>query len=450
MFRSIRRAIYLLQLENYNLKRYFSVAAKRFFSKDKMREAIVWTPKLATLSVLAFFLLIAIAYLATRPLIEDEMYLGLFPLAFLFLFLLLCYFYFVFLILAAWVVSPFDYLIKNIIISQARAKLTKFGNLKIIGITGSFGKTTTKEVLGVILNEKFRVLKTPESVNTPVGISRLILKDLSTDTQILIVEMGAYHRGDIKALCSIARPDIAVLTGINEAHLQRFGSMENTITTKFELVENAKGDALILLNEENKLVVENFQKFIGFHKPVFYSRTVSGQYRDIKLAIPGDYIWGVVSACVIIAKELGMTDAEIRLGIQKIKAIPHRLQVIENRVSGITVIDDSYNGNPEGVREAIKVLGAYKDRRKIYITPGLVEMGDKVREVHNNIGDELRSTADLIILIKNSVTPFIAEKLDQHKIVWFDSAPMAHLTLPEILKSGDVVMFQNDWPDNYI
>ena len=452
MFRIIKYHLYLLQLENYNLGRYWRVAPKKIFLRDKIRQKIVWTPKLSGVFTLAIILQIAVAYFAVRPLANDEVYLGFFPATFMFLFLFLSFFHFVFLTLAVLAVWPFDYMVKSYLVNKARTKmkqLTHDRGLVVIGITGSYGKTTMKEALAAILSIKFKIVKTPESVNTPVGISRLILSQLTVETEIFIVEMGAYQRGDIRALCEIAKPDIAVLTGINEAHLERFRSIENTIKGKFEIVENARVGGLVVLNGDDARVKENYQKFTDQRRVELYN-AASSKYQDLTVPLLGDYIWGIINACGIIASELRLSEEEIRRGIINLKPIPHRLQLIENRSAGITVIDDSYNGNPDGAREAIKALAKFEGRRKIYITPGLVEMGERSREVHKEIGRELAGVADIVILIRNSVTPLIAVELDPHKVIYFDSATLAHNSLQNILKHGDVVMFQNDWPDNYL
>ena len=271
MFSIIKHHLYLLQLENYNLRRFLAIVFKRPFPTDAARQKLVWTPKL----ILIFSLALAIYLLAAfgNILIYGWNTKGIgfalgYALIFLNSFALL-------LAIVTAVLKPFDFIAKSIIVARAKSKMRKFQNLKIIGITGSFGKTTMKEVLAAVLSEKFKVLKTPENINTPVGIGRLILKELSSDTEIFIVEMGAYQRGDIRALCRIAQPQIAILTGINEAHLERFGSMENTIKAKFEIVQHAKPDALIVLNEENKLVKDNYQKFVGARRVEFYSQTKS-------------------------------------------------------------------------------------------------------------------------------------------------------------------------------
>ena len=448
MLRTVRRFIYLLQLENYDLGRFWRVVTKKPFSRQKARQDLVWTPKLAAVFVLSILLQILTAYLILLPLARSDIYLGLFPLVFAFLFLLFLFVNFVFLSLAVLILKPADYLIKYFVVSQGKSKIEQMPKLKVIAITGSYGKTTMKEVLATILSERFTVLKTPESVNTPVGISRLILKQLNLSVEVFIAEMGAYHTGDIKALCEIARPDIAILTGINEAHLERFGGIENTIKAKFEIVENAKKDALIVLNNDDRLVHEHYKYFIGARGVQFYKAT-ERLLEYPAVPVLGEYIWAVINACVIIARQFGMKDQEILAGIAKIQPVPHRLQKIENP-NGITVIDDSYNGNPDGVREAIKVLSRFDGRRKVYITPGLVEAGEKAKALHNAIGKQLNGVADLLILVKNSVTPFIAEELDQHKVIWFDSALEAHAALPNILQKGDVILFQNDWPDNYL
>ena len=273
MFKAVKRFIYLLQLDNYSLGRFWHVIVKKPFSAEQARQKIIWTPKLALIFSTALFLQLAASYLIARPLVAHEVYLGLFPIAFLFLFILLSFFHFLFLSLAVVALSPLDYSVKGFLAARAKNKIRVQKDLKIIGITGSYGKTTMKEILATVLSVKYKVLKTPDSVNTPVGISRLILKDLTADKEIFIVEMGAYRRGEIKALCEIATPDIAVLTGINEAHLERFGSIENTIKAKFEIVENAKSDALIVLNNDNFFVRENYKFHLGTRGVDFYKAT---------------------------------------------------------------------------------------------------------------------------------------------------------------------------------
>src|SRR3989344_2725689 len=447
LLRPILFQLYLLQLENYNLKRYFKLAGNKLATDPlghSQRKKIVWTLK----AKMVFALSIAIAFLPAQAL--GAKFSGL-PLQVILTLALAVFFANTlatgFLTLAVLLLWPVDFAVKKIIVARARQKLSRFKRLKVIGITGSFGKTTFKECLAPILAEKYQVLKTPENINTPVGISRLVLKELSGQIEILIIEMGAYQRGDIQELCQIAAPDIAVLTGINEAHLEMFGSIENTIETKFEIAQFAKPDALVVLNEDDALVKNNFAKYVGNRKVLWY-KSSENLPLGATTQLLGSYVAGVLNASVLVAKELGLSEDEIKRGISKIRPIPHRLQKIENS-NGITVIDDSYNGNPAGVAEAIQVLGKFIGRRKVYITPGLVEMGSEAQQVHRHIGQQLAGV-DLLILIRNSVTPYIAQGFNNDsKVIWFNSAVEAHAGLKEILKSGDVVLFQNDWPDNY-
>lgn len=432
------------------------------------RQKIIWTLKAKLIFGLAVLLHVFSAFLFYLL----HLYFWTKILWFIFFLIAFLNIYPLFFVLAALLIWPLDFLAKTWIVARAKRKLRNLPDLKIIGITGSYGKTTIKEALESVLARKYRVLKTPENINTPVGIARLILRELNPEVEILIVEMGAYRVGDIKTLCQIAPPDVAVLTGINEAHLERFGSIEKTIRGKFEIVDHAKPNALAVLNSDNQLVMKNYQARIRSRKVEFYSaykaknvefdsNPVLPLYKGevegvhIQTQILGEYVFGIAHACIIIGKHLGLTIEQIQDGIAAFKPIPHRLQPIYNAATDVLVIDDSYNGNPAGAREAIEVLGKFRNRRKIYITPGLVEMGERTAQVHREIGQQLGKVADKVILIKNSATPFIAEGLAQtnfhsQNIIWFPSSQSAHAAISSIVQKGDVILFQNDWPENYI
>ncbi|OGE81405.1 MAG: hypothetical protein A3H72_01040 [Candidatus Doudnabacteria bacterium RIFCSPLOWO2_02_FULL_48_8] len=440
----ILHQLYFLQLNNYSLLRYWKGVFK---VKQAPRKKIVWTPKALAILTLSILFAATVAYF-------EALFTGpWFVVAFLFLWLIWANLLApIFLSLSVLILFPLDFAIKHYIVAQARTKMRTLPKLKIIGITGSFGKTTMKESLSAVLSQRFKVLTTPENINTPLGISRLILDKLDGDIELFVVEMGAYKRGDIFQLCAIAQPDIVLLTGINEAHLELFGGIKNTIAAKFEIVVNSKSQALVVLNSDSELIKQNYQKYLG-ERPVFWYSKELQMLPNVKMPLLGSYAWGVVNACVIIAKELGLSELEIRDGIGKIKQIPHRLQILPNS-NGVVVIDDSYNGNPDGAAEAIKVLAGFQDKRKIYVTPGLVEMGSRTEAVHKEIGKQLAHAADVVILIKNSATPFIEQGLLQEgfkseNIKWFGSAHLAHNAIKSIVKPGDVILFQNDWPENY-
>jgi len=477
----IEYQLYLLQLENYNLRRFWHVFLKNGFSVRKMRQELVWTNKLKLMAVLvgviALLIIIGLGsavYLLTNSVLITviDALINLYILSIIFG---------VLAIIAVIIISPLDFILKQKVTNAAKKKINKHKNLIIIGITGSYGKTTMKEVLSEVLTQKYKVLKTDENKNTPLGISRLILDELDDETEIFIAEMGAYNKGDIKKLCNIIKPGIAILTGINESHLERFGSMENTVDAKFEIIRYAKENAQVILNADDKRVMDNYEKYLDNRTVAFYSAENNnrceykivnkqfladgdGQQADIlnsqqdigniKTSFLGEYIFGDIIASIIVARKFDLPIEKIRHGIARIKPIEHRLQKIIG-TTGVTVIDDSYNGNSDGVREAIKVLAKFKNKRKIYITPGLVESGDKIKEIHYNIGKQLSEVVDKVILIKNSATPHIEQGLlengfEKEDIIFFDSANQAHAEIKNITQAGDVVLFQNDWTDNYV
>ncbi len=512
----IKYQLYLLQLENYELGRYFKLLwAKGFWPKknQEQRKELVWTKKAMALMLMAVALHLFIILLSGFVALNSSKTLDSFFTALILSAIIVLPFYFILFSVALLILKPLDSLVKKQIAAKAKSKIHDLeSKIKIIGIAGSYGKTTMKEVLAEVLGARFKVQATPESVNTPVGIARWILSKVNDSTEVIIVEMGEHYKNDIKEICEIVKPDIAVVTGINESHLERMKDMDTVTSTVFEIVSNSKQKAMVVLNADDKRVMENYKKFVWPDHGVQEFRISNFEFRmfdveklvwkvkgdDIggsEVNLLGEYALGDVDAAVKIGKSLGMSNEEIKKGIANIKPVEHRLQPIKSG-SNVLVIDDSYNGNPEGVKEAIKVLSHFTNRRKIIITPGLVEMGKSSAEVHRTIGKELIGVADIVILIKNSVTGFIAEGLSTTpsrqggtpllsqegnpaapqgtqdnrgasppniggvpskagggsipKIIWFNSALEAHAELKNILKPGDVVLFQNDWGDQYI
>lgn len=474
-----QKYIRLLQLENYDLRRYGRILLQK--RKKNASSKITWTAKLALVviaAVASMILLQVLAFLLFFPLLKQMGSMLLFSvMIFLWLGLTIVAWGF-FLLAAAAFLSPFDRLIKFQIIRRAQKKIKNHPDLQIIAITGSYGKSTMKEVVSQFMAEKYQVLKTPENINTPLGVARLIMKKLTAETELFVVEMGAFYPHDIRDLCRLTPPHISILTGINESHLERFGRLENTIKTKFEIVTCARPDAFVLLNHDDENIRKNYGKFIGGKQYVFYGRSKSEKIpytvnnirhsaEDLQTAfdfkgknnyhfqIPflGDYMLGTIMAGVLVAEQLQIPVRAIENAARLLKPLAHRLQAMKTD-QDIIIIDDSYNGNPEGVKEALKALGGFSKRRKIYITPGLVEMGGKSAEIHRQIGCDLAKTANMVLLVRNSVTGFIAEGLraenfPKKNLFWFEKREQAHQAIRGIIRPGDVLMFQNDWPENY-
>ncbi len=499
MVKVIFYQLYLLQLENYELGRYLRLLYKKGFLPPKapLRKGLVWTGKALVFFLASEFMIFALAgYVAwalERSVLENwaACFVAGAGLAAGFNFLS-----FIFFVAVTVLFKPVDFLLKSGLKARARARVEKYPQIKIIGVAGSYGKTTVKEVLKAVLSVKFQVISTPESINTPVGISRWIMKKITPEVDVAIVEMGEHYSGDIREICEIAPPDIAVITGINEAHLERMRSMEAVEATIFEAVSSAKPGALIVLNGDDVRIRENYKKYAWpDHKILEYlfsniqtpNFNANGMYwgfkinqsEEAKLHLLGEYALGIADCAIKIGQSLGMAPGEIKHGLEKVRPVEHRLQPSVSP-GNILVIDDAYNGNSAGAAEAIKVLSRFGNRRKIYITPGLVETGAAAKDVHLEIGRRLASVADVVILIRNSVTGYIEEGVlsviarntsdeaistsgrlprpsdalrarnDKPEIIWFETAQEAHSSLSKILKSNDVILFQNDWGDQYV
>jgi len=495
--------LYLLQLENYELGRFWKLLFKKgLWPRGEQRKNLEWTQKAKALFLMALGLHILFGVVLIIASQKIWLWVILWIVAILF--------YFVFFSLALIILWPLDFFLKRIIISQAKSKVRMLskvdsrsksgmtqGGLKIIGIAGSYGKTTMKEALRQVLGIRFKVLSTPESVNTPVGIARFVLKNVKPETEILILELGEHYKGDIKKLCEIFPPDIAVITGINQAHMERMGDIKTVASTILEITKGLKPEGLLVLNIDDEYLFEHREK-INFRKISFYGHkhpeltgfffenvkfdtenlvwefSLPSSHLDFKVHLLGEYVLGLAVAAQQVVGELRGNIDIVSEGLNKLQPVSHRLQPIKSS-GDVLIIDDSYNGNPDGVREAIKILSRFTNRRKIFITPGLVELGDATAEVHHEIGKELAEVADVVILIKNSVTPWIEEGIksankqisqsankltsqsenqrirkSENQIIWFDTATEAHRELKNILKPGDVILFQNDWGDQYV
>lgn len=478
VYNVILHHIKLLQLENYNLGRFFSVIFARYVPRGATRADVTWTMKLVLVTGIAIAIQVGASWgLSSLPVLSFG---GRAVLAVI-LFIILGYMFFIFLSVSTLLVRPIDQVARRFIVLQAKRKMKQLNDLTVIGITGSYGKTTMKETVGTLGGEAREVVTTEENKNTPLGIARTIRGRISESTDIFVVEMGAFQKGDIRELCQIATPNVSIMTGINEAHLERFGSLENTVEAKFEIVENAAPDAEVIINAGDTRVVGHVHEYLQSNQNLHYysaSNDTKCHYRiegktfhqdgsgisfDLfknsdkigyfKIPFLADYIIGNVIAGFIVAEVLDIDPTEIKSGVSKLTPAPHRLEPQVNR-SGVVVIDDSYNGNPDGAEAAIEVLGKFEERRKIYVTPGLVEMGERTKEVHEMIGHQLADVADIVVLIETSAAEHIQVGLRaagfDGQTVSVDSMEGAQGYLAGHLEKNDVVLFQNDWPENYI
>ena len=375
---------------------------------------------------------------------------------------------------AYYITLPFEILHNKNFIKKAKLKLSENPNLIKIGITGSFGKTSVKNILSTILSRKYRVCFSPKSYNTPLGISKTILENLRPSDQIFIAEMGARYVGDINELCDIVKPDIGVLTGIGNQHLLTFGSEENLIKTKAELLDFVcqnkgkmffNGDCEKCVEIAGKCGCEYEISYTFDENKNLYAKNVKYNARGTEFTVVynnksykthssllGKHNLSNIMLCVKVALSLGEDIDDILTGIEMIAPVPHRLAIVPS-ASSLIVIDDAYNGSVEGSKAALEVLRGYKET-KVVVTPGLVELGAAQYEANKEFGRNLAESADFVII--NGTTNFESLQaglkegnMSEEKILRAGSLKQATTLLEGITKPGDVVLFENDLPDNY-
>lgn len=385
-------------------------------------------------------------------------------------------------------IYPLERTINGAYLFSARKRIRTL-QPRVIGITGSYGKTSTKYILHQILSQKYNTLMTPDSYNTPMGICKVIRGDLTAEHEIFIVEMGAYKRGDIRELCNLASPEIGILTAVGPQHLERFKSIENIAKGKYELIESLPADGLAVFNCDNEICAGLADKREQTGSPVRRYATEASpvvsvantadliatnvRYTDNGLAFTvhantqkfditdteiqtrllGKHNVSNILAAVTVAMECGMELEEIREAVANVEPVPHRLQLTAG-AGGVTIIDDSFNSNPVGAKAALEALNEIGEGKKVLVTPGMVELGEREYKENRQLGEQAADVCDLVILVGPTRTTPILEGL---KAAEYPSQQIiVALNLEEVkqhlarqVQAGDVVLFENDLPDNY-
>jgi len=318
---------------------------------------------------------------------------------------------------------------KKYIFWSARRRRESFKDLIVIGVTGSYGKSSTKEFLYTILSGKYNVLKTEGNINTEIGIANTILNKLNKEHQIFVCEMGAYKVGEIKISSHIVKPKIGVLTGINQQHLALFGSQENIIKGKYELIETLPSDGMAFFNANNE-----------YCRKLYDKTNIRKELYGDKAEAPGEEnVWGAVA----VAKYLGMTEEEISKGFEKIKDRVGGIKFKEG-VNGLTILDATYSANSDGILahlEHIKKLPG----KKIMVMPCLIELGTASSGVHQKIGEKTKGVCDLLIVTNKYFYKDI--KKGNPEAMYISSASQILKKINEISSSGDVVLLESRVPE---
>ncbi len=372
-----------------------------------------------------------------------------------------------------WLVTyPIEKAVGAWYINDAKRILKSHKNLTVIGITGSYGKTTTKFILNRILSEKYNTVCTPQSFNTPMGVVRTVRGHIKPQTQMFVCEMGAKNVGDIKEICDIAHPDYGIITSVGEQHLETFKSVNNVFRTKFELASAVrKKGGITLANLDSVGIKERSDSrsdVVYFGEGTKYQAKnivcgedgttfdlwLDGTVFTVSTRLLGVHSVSDILAAAAMAHILGVNENDIKFAIGSLKPTEHRLE-LKNFTNGSLLIDDAYNSNPEGCLEAVRVLGSFEGKRKIIVTPGLIELGSREYDCNYALGLEASKYCDVIILVgKERSKPMMdainTTDFDQNNVYVVSSFKEATEIYTPMLDYNSVVLWENDLPDNYL
>lgn len=392
------------------------------------------------------------------------------------------------LVIVNWINRPVEGMINQHYINDAKKKLRSVPDLIVIGVTGSYGKTSVKYYLDTLLKEHFEVLITPESYNTPMGVVKTIRSSLKPSHQIFICEMGARHVGDIKEICDIVHPEHGIITSVGPQHLETFFNMDNIVNTKFELADALPEVGLLFLNGDNEYIRNHSGKYKNkiFYTtgewakarelesqieegevPQYYqtgdvklSRTGTeftvtapdGEKETFQMRLLGEHNVINVAGAVAVANTLGIPLKQLKVPVRRIQPVAHRMQLLER--GNYTIIDDAFNSNPVGSRAAVETLKQFEGVR-ILITPGMVELGEKEEEYNYKFGTYAADCCDYILLVGEKHTAPIHKGVlesgfSQERCRVFEKLEDTLSFAYSIKAEGHkFILLENDLPDNY-
>lgn len=456
---------------------FVSLAKISLILKKKYKKPLVFTRRVlriyAVTAILASGTFVAVAICGGNK--SDFMWQYSGPVTTLAVVLLNCIFSWVYVILALLILSPVEKMINRSFYNDAARILRYMPDLTVIGITGSYGKTSTKHYLNRILSEEYNVLMTPGSYNTTMGVIRTVRELMKPYNNVFICEMGAKQKNDIKEICDLVHPHIGIITAVGPMHLESFKTIENVQATKFELIDSLPAGGLAVVNNDFEYCanreVDNVKVLrygvgdTGFcqYRAVDVKYTSSGTEFVIEgpegLRLPlvtrlvGECNISNLVAAVIVALYLKVPEEKIRYAVAAIEQVEHRLNV-KQTPGGVTIIDDAFNSNPAGSRMAVEVLSQFKEGKRIIVTPGMIELGGRQYDLNKELGENIGKNVDIAIIVGEynksalmdgvKATDFNSENL--YTVASFNEAQQLLSTL---LKRGDTVLYENDLPDTF-
>jgi len=378
-----------------------------------------------------------------------------------------------FIFTAGLLTKPIEAYVHRHFIKLAKKKLAQMPDLTVIAITGSYGKTSTKFMIRDLLRERYAVCSTPGSYNTPMGICKVINNDLKAFHQVLVLEMGARYEGNIDELCDIAEPNISVVTNVGIAHLETFGSQDAIARTKSTLVQRTKPHGKTILNADDERVAAMADLRSDLEittaglkagqiragdiqygpEGMQFDVTAGEESKTFKMKILGSHNVQNMLLAIGVGKAMGLRLTTMSVAAKDIKPVEHRLEL--KRQGNITVIDDAFNSNPVGAKNAVETLKEFQTGRRIIITPGMIELGELQQKKNYEFGEQIgRANLDLVILVGRTQTTAIKEGIastgfDMDKVTTARSLYDANRTMQNYAKEGDVVLYENDLPDSF-
>ncbi len=367
--------------------------------------------------------------------------------------------------------KPVELSINRYYTNDAKRILRACPDLKIIGITGSYGKTSVKYFLNTLLRARYNVLMTPESFNTPMGVVKTIRGSLKATHEFFICEMGAKWVGDIKELCNIVHPQHGVITSIGPQHLETFKSLDNVKKTKFELADSLPEDGMLFLNGDDENIRDHgcsrphFTYSVGGNADytasglsasargtTFTVTAPDGESETFSTRLLGRHNVLNITGAIAVSHAFGIPLHALKGQVRKLEGAPHRLELSEK--NGATIIDDAYNANPSGTKAALEVLSLF-DGYKGLVTPGMVELGEKQDELNKQFGRDAASVCDYAVLVgRRQAEPIEAGLLEagfSHKKIFVADTIQQALTHVYAMSTEKqkVILLENDLPDNY-
>ena len=366
--------------------------------------------------------------------------------------------------------TPFEKAIANGYVRDAKRRLNAMPDLTVIGVTGSYGKTSTKTCLQALLSVRYNVLMTPESYNTTMGVVRTIRERLQPSHEIFIAEMGAKNRGDIKEICDLVNPTYGVITSVGEQHLETFKTIDNIVATKFELADALPENGRLFANGDNELIVNRLAETAPAcpvttygltggdvtvsdvqvsNNGTTFTVTIGDQTQTFVTHLLGAHAIQNLAGCIAVAVSLGIPLAELTYPVRRLKPIEHRLQLLPNGF-----IDDAYNSNPAGFRSALDVLSNF-DVQRVLVTPGMVELGERGDALNEELGAYAADKCDVAILVGLKQAPPLQRGLlsagfnEEHLHVVATLQEGLALLNTIAAPNGRIVLLENDLPDNF-